>query len=62
MHGILFKLTNKVAQVNFTDNTILTMNAHTKMIIFIDSFGLSSVSHCSNALRSSNEQFVGKVR
>ena len=38
------------------------MNAHTKMIIFIDNFGLSSVSHCSEALRSSNDQFVGKVR
>ena len=38
------------------------MNAHTKMIIFIDNFGLSNVSHCSEALRSSNDQFVGKVR
>ena len=42
-HGTIFRLTNKVAQVNFDDHTILTMNAHTKMLIFVDKFGFSSV-------------------
>lgn len=51
-HAIMFRLSNKVVQVDFTDKTIIILNSETKSVTYINKKGEKQNYPLSTALDS----------
>lgn len=51
-HGIMFRLSNKVIQVNFIDKTEILLSSETKVVTYVNKKGLRSTHSLSSALET----------
>ena len=53
--AVLFRLSNKIVQVDFKDKTKMILSSNTKMVFYIDAKGLKKTYPIESAINSSNE-------
>jgi len=61
-HAILFRLSNRIVQVNFNDNTQIILSSETKTVNFLDKNGVRSTFALNNALNSTNYEMVKRLK
>ena len=54
-HAILFRLSNKIVQVSFLDQTEIILSSETKVVTYMDKKGQLSSYPLNTALDSSNK-------
>lgn len=60
-HAILFRLSNKVVQVNFEDNSELTMSSVSKKVSYLSKTGERTDYMLSTALDSENKEMIKRL-
>jgi len=60
-HAILFRLSNKVVQVNFEDASELAMSSVTKKVRYLNKKGERSTYLLQNALNSGNNEMIKRL-
>lgn len=60
-HAILFRLSNKVVQVNFTDNTELVMSSTSKKVSYLSKKGERFNFMLQHALESDNQEMIKRL-
>mmetsp|Transcript_2278 Transcript_2278/g.3626 ORF Transcript_2278/g.3626 Transcript_2278/m.3626 type:complete len:564 (-) Transcript_2278:38-1729(-) len=61
-HAILFRLSNKVVQVNFQDHTEIILSSETRMVTYVNKKGERSTFPLANALESSNVEMTKRLK
>jgi polo-like kinase 1 len=57
-HAIMFRLSNKVVQVNFQDHTEIMLSSETKVVTYVNKKGERSTYPLSSAMESANLEMV----
>lgn len=60
-HAILFRLSNKVVQVNFEDNTEIVMSSISKKVSYLNKNGERTNFMLSTALDSGNTEMIKRL-
>ena len=60
-HAILFRLSNKVVQVNFEDQSEIVMSSVTKKVAYQNKKGERFYYFLSNALESGNSEMIKRL-
>ncbi len=60
-HAILFRLSNKVVQVNFEDGSSIVMSSNSKKVSYLDKAGVRSNYLLSTALDSENTEMIKRL-
>ena len=53
-HAIMFRLSNKIVQVNFQDHTEILLNSENRLVTYVNKRGERSIMPLSQALDSNN--------
>lgn len=61
-HAIMFRLSNKVVQVNFTDKTEILLSSENKMVTYVNKKGERSYYPLATALDSSNTEMSKRLK
>ena len=61
-HAIMFRLSNKVVQVNFQDHTEIMLSSETKLVTYVNKRGERQTYPLSNAMESSNLEMVKRLK
>ncbi|CAG9316871.1 unnamed protein product [Blepharisma stoltei] len=61
-HAILFRLSNKVVQVNFQDKTELILCSESKVVTYMNKLGERSVYPLNTAMESGNNEMTKRLR
>jgi len=61
-HAILFRLTNKIVQVNFQDHTEIILSSETKTVTYVNKVGERSSYPLQTALESSNTEMSKRLK
>ena len=61
-YGILFRLTNKIVQFCFNDNTELVLSSENKLVIYSNKNREKSIYSLNTALNSDNEKMVKRLK
>ena len=61
-HAILFRLSNKIVQVSFLDQTEILLSSESKIVIYMDKKGQRIVYPLSSALDSDNHEMTKRLR
>ena len=61
-HAILFRLSNKIVQVSFLDQTEIILNSETKVVTYMDKKGQLSTYALNTALDSSNYEMTKRLK
>ena len=61
-HAILFRLTNKIVQVNFQDHTEIILSSETKLVTYVNKAGERNTYPLPTALESSNAEMSKRLR
>lgn len=61
-HAIMFRLSNKVVQVNFQDHTEIMLSSKTKMVTYVNKKGERSSYPLSSAMESENYDMVKRLK
>jgi len=61
-HAIMFRLSNKVVQVNFQDHTEIMLSSETKMVTYVNKKSERSTYPLSSAMESSNIEMVKRLK
>ncbi|CAD8174723.1 unnamed protein product [Paramecium pentaurelia] len=61
-HAVMFRLSNKVVQVDFTDKTIIILNSDTKSVTYINKKGEKQNFPLSTALESQNHEMTKRLK
>lgn len=61
-HAIMFRLSNKVVQVNFQDHTEILLSSETKLVMYVNKRGERQSFPLSNAMESSNLEMVKRLK
>ena len=61
-HAIMFRLSNKIVQVNFTDKTEIILSSENKMVTYVNKKGERSNYPLANALESSNTEMAKRLK
>lgn len=61
-HAILFRLTNKIVQVNFQDHTEIILSSETKTVTYVNKVGERSNYPLQTALESSNAEMSKRLK
>jgi polo-like kinase 1 len=61
-HAIMFRLSNKVVQVNFQDQTEIMLSSETKVVTYVNKKGERSNYPLSTAMESSNLEMVKRLK
>jgi polo-like kinase 1 len=61
-HAIMFRLSNKIVQVDFTDKTEIILSSEQKMVTYVNKKGERSEYPLSNALDSSNSEMAKRLK
>ena len=61
-HAIMFRLSNKVVQVNFQDHTEIMLSSETKLVTYVNKRGERQTYPLSSAMESSNLEMVKRLK
>ena len=61
-HAILFRLSNKIVQVSFLDQTEIILSSETKVVTYMDKKGQLSSYPLNTALDSSNNEMTKRLK
>jgi polo-like kinase 1 len=61
-HAIMFRLSNKVVQVNFTDKTEIILSSENKIVTYVSRKGERSNYPLASALESTNAEMVKRLK
>ena len=61
-HAILFRLSNKIVQVSFLDQTEIILSSETKIVIYLDKKGVRSTFALNTALNSNNNEMTKRLK
>jgi polo-like kinase 1 len=61
-HAIMFRLSNKVVQVNFQDRTEIMLSSETKVVTYVDKKGERTTYPLNTAMESSNLEMVKRLK
>ena len=61
-HAILFRLSNKIVQVSFLDQSEIILSSETKIVTYLDKKGQRSSFPLSSALDSKNNEMTKRLR
>ena len=61
-HAILFRLSNKIVQVSFLDQTEIILSSETKIVTYLDKKGIRSTFALNTALDSNNYEMTKRLK
>jgi len=61
-HAVMFRLSNKVVQVNFTDKTEIILSSEKKLVTYVNKKGERSQYPLSTALESNNPEMAKRLK
>jgi len=61
-HAIMFRLSNKIVQVDFTDKTEIILSTKSKMVTFVNKKGEKSYFPFSKAFESKNGEMARRLK
>jgi len=61
-HAIMFRLSNKIVQVNFTDKTEIILSSENKIVTYVNKKGERSHYPLATALESSNAEMAKRLK
>ena len=61
-HAILFRLSNKIVQVSFLDQTEIILSSETKIVTYLDKKGVRSTFALNTALDSNNYEMTKRLK
>jgi len=61
-HAIMFRLSNKVVQVNFQDHTEIMLSSETKVVTYVNKKGERSTYPLNSAMESANIEMVKRLK
>jgi len=61
-HAIMFRLSNKIVQVNFTDKTEIILSSENKIVTYVNKKGERSHYPLATALESSNSEMAKRLK
>ena len=61
-HAILFRLSNKIVQVSFLDQTEIILSSETKIVTYMDKKGQLSTYPLNTALDSNNLEMTKRLK
>ena len=61
-HAIMFRLSNKVVQVNFQDHTEIMLSSETKVVTYVNKRGERSTYPLNTAMESANLEMVKRLK
>ena len=61
-HAIMFRLSNKVVQVNFQDHTEIMLSSETKVVTYVNKRGERSTYPLNSAMESANLEMVKRLK
>jgi polo-like kinase 1 len=61
-HAIMFRLSNKIVQVNFTDKSEIILSSEQKLVTYIDLKGQRSEYPLATALDSKNTEMAKRLK
>ena len=61
-HAIMFRLSNKIVQVNFQDHTEIILSSETRMVTYVNKKGERNTYPLSNALESTNLEMTKRLK
>ena len=61
-HAIMFRLSNKIVQVNFQDHTEIILSSESKMVTYVNKQGERSTYPLSSALESTNIEMSKRLK
>ena len=61
-HAIMFRLSNKIVQVNFQDHTEIILSSESKMVTYVNKRGERSTYPLSSALESTNLEMSKRLK
>jgi hypothetical protein len=61
-HAIMFRLSNKVVQVNFQDHTEIMLSSETKVVTYVNKKGERSTYPLNSAMESANLEMVKRLK
>lgn len=61
-HAIMFRLSNKVVQVNFQDHTEIMLSSETKIVTYVNKRGERSTYPLNSAMDSANLEMVKRLK
>jgi polo-like kinase 1 len=61
-HAIMFRLSNKIVQVNFTDKTEIILSSENKLVTYVDKKGERTNYPLATALESSNTEMAKRLK
>jgi len=61
-HAIMFRLSNKIVQVNFTDKTEVILSSENKLVTYVNKKGERSHYPLATALDSNNAEMAKRLK
>jgi len=61
-HAIMFRLSNKIVQVYFTDHTEIHLNSESRLVTYVNKLGNRSVMPLNQALDSNNTEMTKRLK
>lgn len=61
-HAIMFRLSNKIVQVNFQDHTEILLNSESRLVTYVNKRGERSTLPLSQALESNNAEMTKRLK
>ena len=61
-HAIMFRLSNKIVQVDFTDKTVIILSSEQKLVTYINAKGEKSEYPLATALDSKNSDMAKRLK
>jgi len=61
-HAIMFRLSNKIVQVNFTDKTEIILSSENKLVTYVDKKGERTNYPLATALESTNTEMAKRLK
>lgn len=61
-HAIMFRLSNKIVQVNFQDHTEILLNSESRLVTYVDKKGDRQTLPLNLALESNNAEMTKRLK
>ena len=61
-HAVMFRLINKIVQVNFLDHTEIILSSETRMVTYVNKKGERKSYHLSQAIDSGNMEMSKRLK
>jgi polo-like kinase 1 len=61
-HAIMFRLSNKIVQVNFQDHTEILLNSESRLVTYVDKKGERHTLPLNHALESNNAEMTKRLK